>query len=64
MVEKPADEPTITAKLVLTLIIVVLAIFYVFVIAGIAVILIIFFILWLRKEITSKNLRNGDKKIT
>jgi hypothetical protein len=34
------------------------------VIAGIAVILIIFFILWLRKEITSKNLRNGDKKIT
>jgi energy-coupling factor transporter transmembrane protein EcfT len=64
MVEKPADEPTITAKLVVTLIIFFLAIFYVFVIAGIAVILIIFFILWLRKEITSKNLRNGDKKIT
>ena len=47
MVEKPADEPTITAKLVVTLIIVILAIFYLFVVIGIAVILVIFFVVWL-----------------
>jgi flagellar biogenesis protein FliO len=47
MVEKPDDQNQITAKVVVTLIIVILAIFYLFVVIGIAVILVIFFVVWL-----------------
>jgi hypothetical protein len=47
MVEKTDDQNQITAKVVVTLIIVILAIFYLFVVIGIAVILVIFFVVWL-----------------
>jgi flagellar biogenesis protein FliO len=47
MVEKPDDQNQITAKVVVTLIIVILAIFYLFVVIGLAVILVIFFVVWL-----------------
>ena len=47
MVEKTDDKNQITPKIVVTLIIVSLAIFYLFVVIGIAVILVIFFVVWL-----------------
>jgi flagellar biogenesis protein FliO len=47
MVEKTDDQNQITAKVVVTLIIVILAIFYLFVVIGLAVILVIFFVVWL-----------------
>ncbi len=62
MVEKTANKNPITAKLIVTLIIIVLAISYLFIIAGIIAILIIFFVLWLGREINEKISRNGDKK--
>ena len=47
MVEKTDDKNQITPKIVVTLIIVSLAIFYLFIAIGIAVILVIFFVIWL-----------------
>ncbi len=56
MVEKTDDKNQITPKIVVTLIIVGLAIFYLFIAIGIAVILVIFFVIWL----VSKLRRNQE----
>jgi heme/copper-type cytochrome/quinol oxidase subunit 2 len=61
MVEKTDDKNQITPKIVVTLIIVSLAIFYLFIAIGIAVILVIFFVIWLVNKLR-RNQEDWGKK--
>jgi uncharacterized membrane protein YGL010W len=62
MVEKNDDKNQITPKIVLTLIIVSLAIFYLFIAIGIAVILVIFFVLWIVNKLRRNSKESRIKK--
>ncbi|MGA2675953.1 MAG: hypothetical protein ACLQG5_01415 [Methanobacterium sp.] len=61
MVEKTDDKNQITPKIVVTLIIVSLAIFYLFIAIGIAVILVIFFVIWLVNKLRRNQEDLGKK---
>jgi hypothetical protein len=61
MVEKTEDKNQITPKIVVTLIIVSLAIFYLFIAIGIAVILVIFFVIWLVNKLRRNQEDLGKK---
>ncbi len=61
MVEKNDDKNQITPKIVLTLIIVSLAIFYLFIAIGLAVILVIFFVIWLVNKLRGNQEDLGKK---
>ena len=62
MVEKTDDKNQITPKIVVTLIIVSLAIFYLFIAIGIAVILVIFFVIWLVNKLRRNQEDLGKKE--
>ena len=63
MVEKNDDKNQITPKIVLTLIIVSLAIFYLFIAIGLAVILVIFFVIWLVNKLRGNQEDLGKNKL-